>query len=147
MKSCHTHLLINAPIALVWNILMDVEQYPAWNPSIVKVWGTLREGGIIYLHHAPLHLILPVRIERLHPRSQLVWRGLATFSPIVQGEHYFRLIDMGNGQTELQHGENFSGWLSQILPLSFFSKLRSNYAYHNQKLKIIAEQRQQLALL
>lgn len=143
MKSCHTQIIINAPIALVWNILMDVERYPEWNPSIAKVWGTLREDGIIYIHHAHLHLILPVRIERLSPRSQLVWRGLAAFSAVVQGEHYFRLVELDNGQTELQHGENFSGWLSQVLPRSFFSKLRSNYAYHNQKLKIIAEQQYQ----
>lgn len=143
MKSCHTQVTINAPIALVWNILTDVEKYPQWNPSIAKVWGTLREQGIVYIHHAHLNLILPVCIERLHPRSQLAWRGLAAFSAVVQGEHYYRLADLGNGQTELQHGEYFSGWLSQLLPLSFFSKLQSNYAYHNQKLKIIAEQQHQ----
>ncbi|MGH1338166.1 MAG: hypothetical protein ACRBFS_18735 [Aureispira sp.] len=84
-----------------------------------------------------------MRIERFHPRSQLAWRGLSAFSALVQGEHYYRLSDLGNQQTELQHGEYFSGWLSQLLPSSFFSKLSSNYAYHNQKLKIIAEEQYQ----
>jgi hypothetical protein len=147
MKSCHTQLVINAPVALVWNILTDVERYPEWNPSIAKVWGSLREQGIIYIHHAHLHLIIPVRIERLQPRAQLAWRGIKTFSAVVQGEHYFRLTDLGDDRTELQHGEIFSGWLSHLLPSSFFSKLQSNYAYHNQKLKIISEQQHQLAVL
>ena len=123
--------------------MTDVNRYPEWNPSIAKVWGTLREKGLIYIHHAHLNLIIPVRIEHFHPRSQLAWRGLAAFSTLVQGEHYYRLADLGNGQTELQHGENFSGWISQLLPRTFFSNLRSNYVYHNQKLKTIAEEQHQ----
>lgn len=43
---------INAPASLVWDVLTDLTQYPAWNPYTVKVESTLRMGE-------PVNLFLP----------------------------------------------------------------------------------------
>ncbi len=34
MKSLETDIIINAPIDPVWNILVDFDSYPEWNPFI-----------------------------------------------------------------------------------------------------------------
>lgn len=141
MKLCHTQLIIQAPIETVWNVLTDVKRYEEWNPTVTKVWGPFREGKLLYIHHIGLGLVVPIRLERFQPPHQLRWRTWGIFAPLVQGDHYFLLTDLGDGRTELQHGERLTGIMSHLLPALLLSKLQSNYAYHNQKIKVIAEQR------
>jgi hypothetical protein len=140
MKSCHTEIIINAPVSKVWNILLDIEHYPKWNPSIAKIWGTLKEGRIIFAHILPLKSVFPLQIISLKERQELIWKGTVLSSGIMKGEHYFQLKDLGNGQTELQHGERFTGLVSTFIPSVLISRMQENYKYHNEKLKIIAEQ-------
>ncbi|RJG09109.1 SRPBCC domain-containing protein [Pseudomonas cavernicola] len=40
---------IAAPAALVWEVLVDLERYPQWNPFTVKVESTLRMGEAVNL--------------------------------------------------------------------------------------------------
>ena len=140
MKSCHTQTIIEAPIQTVWNVLTDVERYSLWNPTIAKVWGTLREQQLAYIHHIGIGLIVPIRIGRCTAPHELRWHTWGIFAPLLQGEHYFKLTEYSATKTELQHGEYFTGAASALMPASLLSKLQSNYAYHNTKLKTIAEQ-------
>jgi hypothetical protein len=43
---------INAPASLVWEVLVDLDNYPQWNPYTVKVESTLEMGE-------PVNLFLP----------------------------------------------------------------------------------------
>ena len=140
MRSCHTQTIIEAPIEVVWNILADVERYPQWNPTVSKVWGTLAVNRLLYIHHIGLGLIVPVQVTQYEPPHTLRWHSWGLFAPLVQGDHYFRLTDLGQNSTALEHGEDLTGALSYLVPSQLLSKLQSNYAYHNKKLKIIAEQ-------
>jgi len=140
MKSCHTKIIINAPISRVWNILLDVDHYPQWNPSVAKIWGTIQEGRLIFAHISPLKSVFPLQIVSLKERQELIWKGTLLSSGIMKGEHYYRLKDLGNGQTELQHGEYFTGLVSALIPTLIVSRLQASYKYHNEKLKVIAEQ-------
>lgn len=140
MKSCHTEIIINAPISRVWKILLDVDRYPKWNPSIAKIWGTLKEGRLIFAHVTPLKNIFPVKITSLKEEQELIWKGTVLNAAFMQGEHYYLLRDLGNGQTELQHGEHFSGLIGNLTPSLIVSKMKTSYQHHNEKLKVIAEQ-------
>ena len=51
---------INAPIELVWKILVDLTQYPHWNPFTVKIEGELKVGNTL-----DLHVNMPKRGDRL----------------------------------------------------------------------------------
>jgi len=146
MKACHTKTIIHAPIKVVWNVLTDVARYKEWNPTVAKVWGTLKEDQLIYIHHSGLGLIVPIQIERYTPPYELSWHSWGVFAPLVQGQHYFKLTELTPNQTVLQHGEILTGVMSHLIPSSLISKLESNYAYHNHKLKIIAEQSMDVSL-
>jgi hypothetical protein len=140
MKSCHTKIIIHAPVSKVWNILLDVNRYPEWNPSVAKIWGTLKEGRFIFAHILPLKNVFPLQIISLKKEQELIWKGTLLSGEIMKGEHYYRLKDLGNGNTELQHGERFTGLASWLIPALLLSQMQANYKYHNEKLKIIAEQ-------
>ena len=52
MKTAHAETVISAPIAKVWQVLLDLERYPEWNPFTVRVDcpGGPRVGAGIRLH-------------------------------------------------------------------------------------------------
>jgi len=141
MKSCQTKIIINAPITTVWEILTDFDRYPEWNPLIGKIRGKMEQGKLAFAHVIPLKGIFPIRIISIKKNKAIVWRGTVLSPSIVMGEHYYYLHDLGNGQTELEHGEDFTGILTNLMPEAVLSYMQDRYEYHNQKLKIIAENR------
>lgn len=66
---------INAPASLVWDVLVDLDNYPRWNPYTVKVESTLEMG-------APVNLFLP---DPTRPGELIhVIEHLAAFEPAKQ---------------------------------------------------------------
>lgn len=139
MKACHTKIVINAPIEKVWAILTDFDRYEEWNPLIGKIWGTIQENRIAFAHIVPLKSVFPIRIKSFKSQQSIIWQGKAFSANLMMGEHYYKLKDLGNNQTALEHGETFTGWASQFIPPLVLSNIEDSYKYHNQKLKIIAE--------
>ena len=139
MKSCHTKIIINKPVSKVWRVLTDVGYYPKWNPLIGKIRGEMKEGSMVLAYVIPLKGNFPVRIISYKNEEEIRWQGTLLNSSIVVGEHYYKLKDIGNGQTELLHGEIFTGALANLMPQALLSRMQDAYEYHNQKLKIIVE--------
>ena len=48
----HSEIEIAAPAEIVWEILLDFEKYPDWNPFIRKISGEVRVGSVleVYIH-------------------------------------------------------------------------------------------------
>ena len=66
---------INAPASLVWDVLVDLDNYPRWNPYTVKVESSLKMG-------APVKLFLP---DPTRPGELIhVIEHLAAFEPARQ---------------------------------------------------------------
>ena len=42
-----TEIIINAPLEIVWNTLMQFEHYPNWNPFIQQIIGDAKVGNKI----------------------------------------------------------------------------------------------------
>lgn len=43
-KSVHSEVLIPANPAQIWEVLVDVDAYPEWNPAMKLIEGTVKEG-------------------------------------------------------------------------------------------------------
>ena len=140
MKSCKSSVIINASLETVWNVLTAFDRYPEWNPLIKEIRGIMKEGNIVLANVIPLKSNIPILIKSYKYQKEIVWQGTLLFPKIILGEHYYLLKEIGKNQTELQHGEKFTGWLTNWIPNSVLSKMQDSYEYHNQKLKIISEQ-------
>ncbi len=47
MHTLRTSITIDAPAALIWQILTDFVSFPRWNPFIREATGDLRNGGTV----------------------------------------------------------------------------------------------------
>jgi len=113
MKSIKTEIIIDAPVANVWDLLMDFKNYPNWNPFI-HITGKATVGqqleNTIFLEGQKPQVFKPQVLEVI-PQKILRWEGHLFIKGLFDGEHYFKLDALNSQQTRLIHGENFKGIL------------------------------------
>lgn len=118
VKSLKTEIIINAPVAKVWQVLTNFEAYPEWNPFIIKIIGNLEIGhkleAIIQAEGQSAMTFKPT-VLKVEEEKEFRWLGHLFIRGLFDGEHYFELEALGPQQTKLIHGENFSGILVGLL--------------------------------
>jgi hypothetical protein len=141
MRQVHTSISIAAPPDRVWRILIDFASWAEWN-TLMTISGEARAGAA--LHFRPnvkgarkrgyiAHVI------RCETGRELVWRGGPFRAQALGwGEHWFRLEAVAEG-TLFEHGEDFGGLLTIVLPRPFFAFFETSYAAFNLALKTHAE--------
>ncbi len=129
---------INAPIEHVWQVLIDRDQYPQWNPVILQQQGVLQRGCSASMRIKPGLFPMNVKIiyRQVNKHTELSWYG---GPPLVKGFHYFRLQKISNKQTRLVHGEEF-GWLAALLSwLPIITLVKNAYRKSDDLFKIRCE--------
>ncbi len=117
MKNIRTELIIDAPIAIVWNILMNFDNYPNWNPFI-HITGNAEVGhhleNTIFLEGQKPQTFKPKVLE-IQQNKTLRWEGNLLIKGLFDGMHYFQLDAINQNQTRLVHGEEFKGILVGLI--------------------------------
>jgi hypothetical protein len=118
MRSIKTEIVIDASSAQVWNVLMNHEAYPTWNPFIKSISGRTAEGESMAVTiqigaKAPMDFA-PLVLTN-NENKEFRWKGKLLVSGIFDGEHYFILEQIGPNETRFIQGENFTGLLSGVL--------------------------------
>ncbi len=132
-KNIVTNIEIQAPTNAVWEVLMDNQSYPLWNPYHVKVEGTLKVGEQLKLEiHKPnkseIH-IKPVVMDII-PFKLLTWGG--GIKGIFHGKHVFELQRLSEFKTRLIHRETFAGI---AIPFAELDTIEEGYHLMNEALK------------
>ena len=113
-RNLHVETKINSPPEKIWQVLMDFERYPEWNPFIKSISGKQAVGEQLHVTvqspgNSPA-TFEPV-ISVLSQNQKLKWKDKLLFKGLFDGEHYFILEKNDDGSTTFIHGENFSGFL------------------------------------
>ena len=137
-KYINTSITINAPAEKVWSILIDFENYSKWNSFITSISGELKIGNKLEVKLQGM-VFRPV-ILRFNENTELKWLGHLWFKGLFDGLHKFQLIDNGNGTTNFEQSEEFSGILVKLFSKSLDSKTKLGFETMNYELKKIAEQ-------
>jgi hypothetical protein len=102
MKIIRTEIEINAPLSLVWQLVVDLAGYNVWNPFLTYVRGEAKEGASVEFHvNLPGAQTTPtrVRISQILPGSKIVWVGHFLNIPgLIDGEHGLEFIQLGAAQ-------------------------------------------------
>ncbi len=108
-----TTIEIDAPPDAVWTVLADPDDYPAWNPMIAGLKGTLVKGSVIenIEGYGDDRRIFWPRILVADRDRELCWRGRLWGAPgLFVGEHDFLLRATPHG-TLFTQSEHFTGVL------------------------------------
>lgn len=111
-----TSIRIKASRQIIWNILTDIEKYLEWNP-----------------------FVNPTRI-RAHKKTRLKWLGSLWCTGLIDLEHQFELIDLGNGEVYFTQKESMVGMLMGWFRIgSSTTSTRQEFELMNKALKLRAE--------
>ncbi len=135
MKQYHTSIVINCSKKELWNELTNFSEYSNWNPIVGKLDGEMKEGGEIATYIVPLGKTFHPKILRYKENQELVWQGVQAAKFLRAGKHYYHLESISESQTELLHGEYFTGLLSYFISSSLLSKMKTAFEQHNILLK------------
>lgn len=113
MKVYSASIKINASPEIVWNVLLDTDNYPNWDPNMVRVEGRIALGEkVSFFTKLSPDRAFPTTVKELTPHKTIVFQGGMPFGLFKSVRvHTLEEVD---GQTEFSTQEAFSGVL---LPL------------------------------
>lgn len=137
-----TTVEIAAPVARVWQLLVDMDRWANWNP-LIRASGVPQPGGRVAIEvglpgQKPIRF--SPRIMACTPQVELRWRGRLLLPGLMDGEHGFVLSALGPKQCHVDHFETFSGLLvSRFLDAKREKELKIGFTAMNRALKREAE--------
>jgi len=111
--TAHKEITIDAPLARVWKIQTDIENWPEWQPGVTsaKLEGELAVGTVFRWKAAGLNITSTIQV--LEPQRQIGWTGNSLGMRAV---HMWRFEPQGDS-THVITEESLSGWLARLLRL------------------------------
>ena len=99
-KELVSSIKIDAPASLVWEILVDFDAFPTWNPFITSADGTVQAGGRLTLRMQPVSgssvTLRPTVVEVVEGR-RLRWQGRLRVRGLFDADHLFLVEPRGAG--------------------------------------------------
>ena len=118
MRTLEATLVIDAPPSLVWDVLVNGEDYAEWNPFVTEVVGEFVPGARPRLRIAPpgkRGMTFRPRVIDATPTARLRWLGRLGLPGLCDGDHEFLLVETDSGGTQLTQRETFRGVLVPLL--------------------------------
>ena len=137
MKNIQTEILILADTAKVWDVLMNFDSYPKWNPFITSISGERKLGNRLTVSINPpggKGMTFKPNILTLEANKEFRWKGKLGINGIFDGEHYFILEFLENNKTKFIHGEKFSGLLVPLVG-KMLDKTQKGFQLMNESIK------------
>ncbi|WP_331236310.1 SRPBCC domain-containing protein [Natronorarus salvus] len=113
MRTIETEIEIDASPEEVWDVLVDFESYPEWNPLLTWIDGEATPGARLRVRIEPpgsRGMTFRPRLVVAEPNRRLEWLGRLLVPHVFDGRHEFRLEPVGE-RTRFVHRETFSGLL------------------------------------
>ncbi|HEX6245704.1 MAG TPA: SRPBCC domain-containing protein, partial [Polyangiales bacterium] len=133
---------INAPPARVWQVLMDLPKYGAWNPYTTAMQSTLKIGDPMVMTvrmNAAVTLTQTEHIRVLEPGHKVCW-GIETTTPEQNsGERCQWLEPLPGGGTRYVTEDLIEGTLNPLVTLLFDGDLKTGFAGVARGLKTYCE--------
>lgn len=118
MPRFETTITIKAPAQMIWEILVDAANWPAWNSTVDKVDGTIAPGESITVY-AKVNpgRAFPVKVTEFAAPQRMVWTGGMPLG-LFKGVRTYTLTSRDEGETELTMSEEYSGLLAGMMTRS-----------------------------
>ena len=103
---------IQAPVDLVWSILVEFPAYDIWNPYVYPIKGELRPGGLldVTLHEGEGSLRYEPVVLTLLPKREVSWGGRIP-GGVLERVQIFTLTVLAPARVRLTSRERFQGFV------------------------------------
>ena len=142
MPEIHTEIRIQASAEDVWSVLCcDAQRLADFNPDIVELQGTLREGATLKLR---VRFALGIvgrgkaTVARIDPPRLIRWGGGLPIRRLFYGDHSFEILEEGDEVRFIQR-EVSSGVLAPLLLATLLRPAEAGFRACNERVKELAE--------
>jgi hypothetical protein len=128
---------IEASPEAVWDVLMDFDSYPSWNPFIRRVNGRSEVGSKLRARLEPPTgpgMTFRPTVTTLRPREAFGWLGRLGLPGVFEGAHLFELVPLEGGRTRFVQSERFDGILAGPLRRSIRERTLAGFEAMNRAL-------------
>jgi hypothetical protein len=142
MRELHTEIAINATAERVWQVLMDFDSYPDWNPYIRKLKGDTAPGAKLEVRmdiSGSREMNLKTRVSTAQAGREFGWSGRVLLPGIFDAEHVFIIEPIEEKSVRFVQREQFTGMLAPLILRRMEEGLRQSFNDMNQALKERAE--------
>lgn len=139
-----SQIIINAPAAAVWKVLVDFNAYPMWSPTIKEFYGNPTVGErtkVLLSQPGETSMKMNPVFLKIDSNKELRWKGRLLMNGIFDGEHYFILKPISDNETILIQGEMFSGILVPFFKKMIHGNTKKGFEIFNAALKDRLESR------
>ena len=138
-----SEIVIDAPSEVVWQVLVDFDSYPDWNPVEVEAKGEAVVGAP-FEHTGKLPGREPrtfhAKIIEATPARALAWKGRIAVPGLFDVRHHFEIDPLGDDRSRLRQFEHFSGILVPFMR-GVLRDTQAAFELANQAIKERAESR------
>ncbi|MEE3715298.1 SRPBCC domain-containing protein [Tumidithrix elongata RA019] len=139
MKSFSATIDIHASSETIWAILIDVANWPSWNPTVTKVEGKIALGEKISLYFKSTpDRTFPLTVSEYAPKERMVFSGGMPLG-LFKGDRTFTLTQKTDGIVAFSMREVFSGLMAPLITRSI-PDLQPSFEEFAASLKTKAEQ-------
>jgi hypothetical protein len=117
VKQLRREVEIDAPVRRVWDVLVDFDAYPDWNPFIRTIEGACEPGAQLTVRIEPpgaRGMTFKPTLLRVEPARELAWLGRVLVRGVFDGEHTFTIEQLEGGRSRLVQSERFTGLLVPV---------------------------------
>ena len=142
MKELRTEIIIDSKKEKIWEILMDFDRYPEWNPFVISLKGRALLGETLSAHlqnpdSKPMKF--NPKVTKLRKNEVFSWLGHLFFTGLFDGHHIYEIEEISENRCKFIQREEFSGILVGIFWNTLNTKTRAGFESMNAKLKERAE--------
>ncbi|MFO7370647.1 MAG: SRPBCC domain-containing protein [Bacteroidales bacterium] len=141
-KELRTETVIHASASRIWEILMDFDRYPNWNPFIISISGNQVAGSSLTVKlQLPdgMGMTMRPKVLVVNDYQEFRWKGQLLVPGLFDGEHIFELRENNDETTTFIQRELFSGILIPLFRNLIDVKTRIGFEAMNTQLKDKAE--------
>jgi len=136
-------IIISAPAALVWAVLVDLAHYSDWNSLVYSMKSNLRVGDRLTMKvrmrpRWGWNVVTVNEVIRVDAQRRLVWRTLSPWW-LLQGERWQTLEALDLNRTRYTTSEGFTGILAPLVKWAVGRDLQRGFENVARDLKQRAE--------
>lgn len=142
MRNTYSEIVIDTQSSTIWNLLVSLEKYVAWNPFLKEAEGDVKTGEKIRVYTSfsgnKGYTSRP-KITRLVENSELRWQSRYMIPGLFDQEHIFELVPITQNSTKFVHTITFRGILVPLYGNSIKSEIKKGMEEMSRALKLRAE--------